>query len=87
MRCVTYLALPSYNSICINNALTNFDENNWYLLYSPWLTLGPIQFVFFSKIVHETCFKCSVLVKDSLLDLHLEVDFEGVEVLGVEIMT
>ena len=43
---------------------------------------------FFSKIVLETCFKCSFLAKDSLLVLHLEVDFEGVvEVLGVEIRT
>ena len=42
----------------------------------------------YPKIVHETCFKCSFLAKDSLLVLHLEVDFEGVvEELGVEIMT
>ena len=50
--------------------------------------MGPVQIVFFSKIVHETCFKCSFLMKDSLLVVHLEVDFEGVvEVLGVDIMT
>ena len=42
----------------------------------------------FSKIVHETCFKCLFLIKDSILVEHLEVDFEGViEVLGVDIMT
>ena len=46
------------------------------------ITLGPIQIVFYEK-----CFKCSFLVNDSLLVLHLEVDFEGaVKVLGVEIM-
>ena len=39
------------------------------------ITLGPIQIVFFSKIVHETCFKCSFLIKDNLLVVHLEVDF------------
>ena len=80
----------------------HFYEYKWYLLYAPWLslarslrvslspqiTLVPIQIVFFSKIVHETCFKCSFLIKDSLLVVHLEVDFEGVvEVLGVDIMT
>ena len=37
----------------------------------PQITSGPIQ------IVNETCFKCSFLVKDSLLVLHMEVDFEG----------
>ena len=50
--------------------------------------LGTHPDPFFSKIVHETCFKCSFLAKDSLLVLHLEVDFEGVvEVLGVEMIT
>ena len=54
--------------------------------YSLQITLVPIQIVFFSKIVHETSFKCSFLVKDSLLVRHMEVDFEGVvKVLGVEI--
>merc|ERR1712016_288140 len=70
----------------------HFYEYKWHLLYSPWLnlsrslrvslspqiTLGPIQIIFFSKIVHETCFKSSFLIKDSLLGPHLEVDFEGV---------
>ena len=52
------------------------------------IALGQIQIVFFSKIVQKTYFILSLLVKDSLLDLHLEVDFEGVvEVLGVEIMS
>ena len=52
------------------------------------ITFGPIQIVFFSKIDHETCFKCLFLIKDSLLVEHLEDDFEGViEVLGVDIMT
>ena len=37
----------------------------------PQITFGPIQIVFFSKIVHETCFKCSFLIKDSLLVVHL----------------
>ena len=53
----------------------HFYEYKWHLLYSPWLslsrslrvslspqiTLGPIQVVLFSKIVHETYFKCSFL--------------------------
>ena len=51
---------------------------------SDHLETHPGRFLF----VYETCFKCSFLVKDSLLVLHLEFDFEGVvEVLGVEIMT
>ena len=50
--------------------------------------IGTHSDCFLFKIVHETCFKCSFMIKDSLLVMHLEVDFDGViDVLGVEIMT
>ena len=50
--------------------------------------LGTHPDRFLLQFVHETCFKCSLVVKDSLLVLHFEVDFEGVlQVLRVEIMT
>jgi len=50
--------------------------------------LGTHPDSFFSKIVHETCFRCSFLIKDSLLVVPLEVYFEGVvEVLEFDIKT
>ena len=52
----------------------------------PSDNLGTHPDHFFSK--NRTCFKCSFLIKDSLLVVHLEVDFESVvEVLAVDIMT